>query len=153
MTSPSFYFIFSKFWVLGVVSGVKGQKNGPKRQKGLSCFISQKMYIIWFSFIVHLYKMIISQVVFFILSKLGFFGLLGEQKGKKLSKVRRNSVCHSISGIIHHMIFIYAFMVQMIISPIICFFHFIKILIFQVFRGVKRAKNSPQKTLSVAPYI
>ena len=32
---PGFYFIFSKFQFFEVVSGVKGQKNGPRRQKGL----------------------------------------------------------------------------------------------------------------------
>ena len=60
----------------------------------LSCFISQETYIIWFSFMVHMYKMI-SQVVFFILSKLWFSRLLGEYKGKKWSKVKNNSVSHT----------------------------------------------------------
>ena len=52
------------------------------------------------------------------------------------------------------MIFIYAFMVQMIYAGIF-FLHFIKTLIFQVLRegGVERAKHSPQNTVSVAPYI
>ena len=68
---------FSKFWFFGVVSMVKGQKMAQNAKKVcLSCFISQETYIIWFSFKVHMYKMIISRVVFFfILSKLWFSGL------------------------------------------------------------------------------
>ena len=86
---------FSKFWFLGIVSRVKGQKMARNNKKVcLSCFISQETYIIWFSFMVHMYKMI-SQVVFFILSKLWFSRLLGEYKGKKWSKVKNNSVSHT----------------------------------------------------------
>ena len=57
------------------------------------------------------------------------------------------------------MIFIYEFMVQMIISPGIFFSPFYKNINFPGFKGaggvrvVQRAKNSPQKILSVAPYI
>ena len=97
MTSLGFYFIFSNFWFFWVVSGGKMAKSGPKRQKGLSCFISQKTYIIWFSFMVHFHKMIISWVVFFILSKFWFSGLLVEEKSKKWSKVRKNLVRHTPS--------------------------------------------------------
>ena len=63
--------------------------------------------------------------------------------------------------LIHHMIFIYAFMVQMIIYPGVFFFHFIKILILRVFRerGGSKGKKIIHKKLcplhlvSKEPYI
>ena len=49
-------------------------------------FISQEPYIISLSLVVHKYKMI-SPVIFFIFSKLWFFGLLGGSKGKTDKKL------------------------------------------------------------------
>ena len=45
--------------------------------------VSQEPYIIWLSFMIHMYKMIISLGVFFIFSKFWFSGSLEEWKGKK----------------------------------------------------------------------
>ena len=53
-----FFFIFSKFLILWVVTrggegGAKGQKIVQNEKKFcLPCFISQESYIIWFSFMV-----------------------------------------------------------------------------------------------------
>ena len=71
-----------------------------------SCTISQKSYIIWSYFLVHMCKVMISPGFFFIFSKFRFFALLGGSKGKKWPKT--HSVAPFISGTMHHMIFIYA---------------------------------------------
>ena len=59
MIYPQGFFIFSKFcfWVFALV--VEWKKFC------LLCFISQKPYIIWLSFMVHLCKVMISSEVFF----------------------------------------------------------------------------------------
>ena len=96
-------------------------------------------------FLFHFFKTLIFGV--FQLSKRA-------KNGLKWEKVI--SVTLHIPGTMHHMTFIYAFMVQIIISPGFFFFFLIlsKFWFSRFFWGrVKRAKNSPQKTLSVAPYI
>ena len=74
--SPSVFFIFSN--LIFRVRGVKGQKMVQNDKKFYhSCPLSQEPYIIGFSFLLHLCKMIISPGKFFIFSKFSFFGLLG----------------------------------------------------------------------------
>ena len=99
-------------------------------------FISQEPYIIWFSFMVHMYEMIISTGVFFIISKFWFSGLLEGKRAKNSPKWQNIwSVALYISGTIHHLIVIYGTHVQNdIISRMS--FHFFKILIFLV-KGIK----------------
>ena len=73
-----FFSHFSQILIFRVNSGVNGQKKkkkkGLKMTKILSCCISQEPYIIWLSFMVHLWKMIISPGVFFFFSKFWFSG-------------------------------------------------------------------------------
>ena len=103
--SPGFFSFFQNFDFLGCYGWAK---IGPKWQKSLSRSISQKPYIIWFSFMVHMCKMIISPAAFFMFSKIisagGFFQFYkilffrvvrwGDGKEtKKRSKMTKNSVC------------------------------------------------------------
>ena len=69
---------FSKFCFSGLLGGqgeggVMG-KNVPKWQKILSHFVSQEMCLIWLWFFVHICKVMISPAIFFIFSKVWFFG-------------------------------------------------------------------------------
>ena len=63
----------------------------------LLCLISQKLYIIWSSFVVHKCKMIICAGAFFIFSKFWFFGLFGESKDKKWQNDKSICLLHFIS--------------------------------------------------------
>ena len=92
-------FIFFKIFIFCVVKGVNRQKTVQNDKKfSLSCSISQERYIIWFSFIVHMSKIIISPGVFFIFSKFWFFGLLGGVKmQKKVQNDKKVCLPHSIS--------------------------------------------------------
>ena len=59
-------FCFFKILIFQVVNGVKGQKMVHNDKKLCpSRSISQEPYIMWFSFMVQMYKMIISPGVFF----------------------------------------------------------------------------------------
>ena len=61
-----FFFIFSKLLIFWVVSGKKGQKMAQNnKKKTLLCLISQEPYIIWSSFMLHMFKRIISPGVSF----------------------------------------------------------------------------------------
>ena len=102
MISPGIFFIFFFFFsflFFRLLGRWKG-KTWPKMTKKfcLVRFISQELYIIWLSFMVHLCKMMISPGVFFsFFQNFWFYGLLqgegrGVQRGKKLSKMRKNSV-------------------------------------------------------------
>ena len=68
-------------WLLGEV---KGQKKVLNEKKTLLCFISQEPYIILFSFMVYMCKMIISTGIFFIFTKFWFPGLFRGVKGQKI---------------------------------------------------------------------
>ena len=93
--SPAIFFSFS-ILIFQVVKRVKGQKMVQNDKKfHPPRFISQQPYIIWFSFMVHLWKMIISPGVFFSFSKFWFFKLLRGLKSKKWSKILKNPVCHA----------------------------------------------------------
>ena len=96
--SPGVFFHFFKILIFWVVRGVKRQKivqNGKKFCP--SHLISQEPYIIWLSFSVHFYKMMISSGVSFIFSKLWFSGSIGGGWGKRAKDGPRwkNSVCHA----------------------------------------------------------
>ena len=94
-----FIYIFGFSWLLGREKG----KKWPQMTKKfcLLHFISQKPYIIWLSFMVHLCKMMMSPEVFFNFSQFWFSRLLGPKQEKIPS-----AVLH-ILGIIHYMILIY----------------------------------------------
>ena len=99
----------------------------------------------------HICKIIIFSGTFFIFLKFWFSG----SKGVKGQKMVQNDkkFCLSRSRSQEPYIIWLSFMIHMckiIISPGV-FFHFFKIFIFRVVRGVKRVKNSPkwQKVLSI----
>ena len=104
--SPGSFFIFSKFWFLGLLGRGKRAKNGPKWQK-----IKSVALHIWGTIhhmtVIYVFKMIISSGVFFIYSKFSFSGSRGgmkgqkkvqndkkeEVKGKKWQKITKTFVC------------------------------------------------------------
>ena len=92
LITPGIFFIFSKLLIFRVVRGVKGQKMVQNNRKFCQPhFISQESFIIWLSFIVHIYKTIISSVVFFIFSNFWFSGPIGgNERAKKWSKMTKN---------------------------------------------------------------
>ena len=91
-------FSFQNFNFLGLL-GVKGQKMVQNDKKVCqSPSISQELYIIWSSFVVHMGKRIISPVFFFIFLKLWFSRLLKGWKSKKCPKMtKKKNVLHFIS--------------------------------------------------------
>ena len=99
---------------------------------------------------VHFYKMVISWVVFFILSKFWFSGFLVEEKGKKWSKVRKNPVRHT-PYLRNHTSYDFHLCIYGANdnndngTNDNVFFYFIKILIFQVFRGHQKGKKKYTK--------
>ena len=97
---PVFSFIFSKFCFFGLLG--EGKKLSKTEKIWLSHSISQELYILWLSFMVHICKVIIYSGGFFI------FGLLGGKSTKNGPKWQRIlSHMFVISGSIHHMIVIY----------------------------------------------
>ena len=77
----AFFFLSLIFWV---IRGVKEQ-TWSKIRKLLSYSVSLEPYIMWFLFMVHMCKMLISPHYFFIFSKFWFFELGGwGVKGKKM---------------------------------------------------------------------
>ena len=100
---------------------------------------SQEQYNVWWRFLVHLCKMIISPYFFFHVFKILIFRAFREVKGQK--KVQNNiKFCSSCSISQESYIIWLSFMLHMckMISPVV-FFNF-KILIFQVIRGLKGQK-------------
>ena len=94
MISCSVFFIFWKCWFYGLLGGEMA-KNGLKSQNiCLSHSTSQELYI-KLSFMVHMREIIIFSGAFFIFSKFWFCGLIGGWKGKKQSKMTKNSACCS----------------------------------------------------------
>ena len=149
------FFLFFKILIFWVVRGVKGQKMAQNEKKlCLSCSISQEPYIIWFSFMVHLCKMIISPGVFFFFSKSWFSGLLKGVKGQKIvQNVKKFCLLRSISQ--GPYIIWSSFVVRkcrMMISPG-GFFMFFKILIFQIFRRVKGEKMAQHNKKNCPSYL
>ena len=114
------------------------------------CSISQKPYIIWLSFMVQMYKMIISPGVFFSVKILIFLGCLGPKRTKHVLKWRKFlSVAPYISGTIYHHHLWYTCMYKRIISPGILFIFFSKFWFLGSLGGWregcgKRVKNGPK---------
>ena len=132
-----------KILIFWVVSWIKVQKMVQNdKEICLSCSISQEPYIIWFLFMVHICKMIISLGIFLIFPNFDFSGwFFGGKRTKNSPKWQKIlSVALSIPGTIH---------------PSGVFPFFLKILIFWVHRGGKKAKNVPewQKIMSVVLHI
>ena len=139
-------FTFFRILIFGVVRGVKGQKTVQNDKKFyLSHSISQEPYIIWFSFIVHMCKMIISPGFFFIFSKFWFSGFSGGWKGKKWPKMTKMSVCCTFyfrNHISYDLHVWYTCMYKRIISPgIFWFFQNLDIWDHQERGCRKRVKN------------
>ena len=127
----AFFFLSLIFWV---IRGVKEQ-TWSKIRKLLSYSISLEPYIIWFLFMVHMCKMLISPHYLFIFSKFLIFLVRvvrgkREKNGPKLEKIL--SVTLHISGTIHHDIHLWYTCVKEYLQM---FFHFFKILLFWVDRG------------------
>ena len=102
-----FFSFFQNFGFSGCSWGIRKKMAQNDKKFSQSCPISQDPFIIWLSFVVRKCKIIKSPGLFFIFSKLWFFGLLGGSKGKKWPKMAKNSVVPFISRAIYHMIFIY----------------------------------------------
>ena len=96
MISPGNFFIFSKFWFFGLLVGWNGKKWSKMTKHCLLCSISQEPYIIWFSFMVHMCKMMTFPGVFFTFSKFWYFRLLGRGT-KGWSKLTKFSLSRHIS--------------------------------------------------------
>ena len=93
VTSPGSFFIFLIFSFFRLLRGQKGKKWPKMTSKFcLLHFISQEPWIIWLSFVVDKFKMIMSPADFFIFLKFWYFGLWGGSKGKKWSRMAKNSV-------------------------------------------------------------
>ena len=78
-----FFSVFSKFWFFGLLGG----KSTKMVQKlCLPHFISQEPYIIWFSFMLHICKMIIPPGIFFYFHffKTLIFWVVSGVKGQKI---------------------------------------------------------------------
>ena len=107
MISLGRFSIFSKFWFFGLFVGQKMTKWPKMKRFCLSHFILQEPYILWFSFMVGMCKMIISSGVFFIFLKFWFSGLLGGKRVKNCQKWQKILLLTlHVSGNIHHMIVI-----------------------------------------------
>ena len=82
--SSGIFSIFLKIVIFWVHRGVKGQKTVQNdKTLCLSCSISQKLCIIWLSFVVQMCKMIISPGVFFNV-KILIFQIVKGLKGQKM---------------------------------------------------------------------
>ena len=89
------FFQFFKILIFWVVMGVKGQKTVQNDKKFCqSHFISQELYMIWFLFMVHMCKVMMSPGGFFIFLKFWFFGVRGIEL-QKMVQNGKNSVCHT----------------------------------------------------------
>ena len=89
------FFHFIKILIFWVVGRVKGQKMVQNEKKlCLSRSISQESYIIWFSFMVHICKMVLSTGIFFHFSKILIFRVI---RGVKVQKIVRNDKKFSLS--------------------------------------------------------
>ena len=105
-----FFFHFFKILILQTVSRVKGHKMTQNDKKNcLLCPLSWEPSIIWLSFIVHMFKVIISPGVFFIFSKVWWSVISGVKGQIAIQNYKKLCQSHSISpGNIHHMIVIYS---------------------------------------------
>ena len=146
------FFHFVKILIFQVVSCMEGQKMAQNDKKFcLSCSISQEPGVIWFLFIVYMYK-IISPGIFWILSKSWFSKLLGGWKGKKWSKMTKNSVCSA--PYLRNQAW-YGHCVTQVENGDIasCFFHFLRYWFLRLLGGEKGEKWPRMTRNLVAPYI
>ena len=87
------FFHFFSILIFWVVRGVKGEKIVQDEKKlCLLHSISQETYIIWFSFMVHMCKMIMSVGIFLIFSKFLFSGL-SVVSGQKITQNDKKLLC------------------------------------------------------------
>ena len=100
------YFIFSKFLFDGLLVGKMEKMAQNDKKSCLSHSVSQKLYIIWLWFLVHMCKMFISPAIYFIFSKFFFLGFYGV-KGQKMTKLPMESVILHVSETVDHMIKIF----------------------------------------------
>ena len=157
MISPGAVFHFSRILLFWVVTGVKEQKMAQNEKKYcLSRSISQKPYIIWFSFMVHICKMIVSTSIFcFIFSKFWFSALSGGKRAKIIPKWQKILfVLPHISGAKHRLIFIYGTRLSSD-NMSRCFFPSFKTLILWVVSGEKGQKmaQNVKKIISVTLHM
>ena len=146
--SPGLFFSFSKFWFFRLLGGKKAKMVQNDKKFCLLHFISQEPYIMWLSFMVCIYKMIISSSVLFIFPKFWFSGSIGGEKGKKWFRMTKNFVCCGPYPRNHascdcHLLYIIwlwfmVHMCKMMISPVI--FFIFQNFDFGVFMGVKGQK-------------
>ena len=122
MISPSFYIIFSKFWFLGVASGVKGQKMVQNDERFWHALYLRKHTSYDFHLCTHVQNGNISRCFFHFIKIVIFHVVMGVKRQKTVQSEEKLSVTLHIAETIHYMIFIYVFLVQMIISPGIFFF-------------------------------
>ena len=64
---------FSKFWFSSLLGGVRAKNDTNWKKFCPSHSISEELYLIWFLFLVHMCKMMISRTCFFIFPKFWFF--------------------------------------------------------------------------------
>ena len=137
------FFIFSKFWFFELLVGQKGIKWPKMTKNYLSFSISQELYIMWSSFIVHMCKMIFLGI---------FFIFQNCQK-----KAKKNCLLQSIFQELY--IIWLSFMVQMckMIIPLgFFFFSFFQNLNFPGHHEGKRGTNGPKwqkKIVSQSLYL
>ena len=145
---PSVFFIFWKFWIFGlVVSGVKGQKTVQNDKNFCpSHSITQEPYIIWFSFVVYMYKMIISPGSFFHFFKILIFRVVRGMKGQKtVQNDKKFCLLYSMSQ--EPYIIWLSFIVhicKIIISSEIC---------FRFFKILKKQSKMKKSYVCRAPYF
>ena len=146
-----FIFHFFKILIFWVVSLVKGQKMTQNNKKFcLLRSVSQELYTMWLSFMVHMCKIISLQALLLLLLFLLFFfhflkililGIARWVIGQKMAQNdKKFCLSHSIPQepcIIYDCDFWYAWVKWWYIQQ---FYHFFKILVFGVFRGVKGQK-------------
>ena len=136
---------FYKILTFLVVTGVKGQKKAQNNIKFCPLHsMSQEPCIKWLSFMVHIYKMIISSGVFFFFFLIQNFDFLALQVGKRAKTVQNDKkfcLSHSISQ--KPYIIWLPFMMQMykmIISPG-GFFNFSKFWFFFYIKHLHACAN------------
>ena len=112
------FFHFSKFWFSGLLGGLKRKKWSKMTKKFcLLHSISQEPYI-WFSFMVHICKLIISPGAFFIFSTFLFSRLLEGKRAKNSPKWQK--ILSFVLSISEEPYIIWLFVVhkcKMMISP------------------------------------
>ena len=146
--SPSVFFNF-KILIFQVVRGIKGQKMTQNNKKFCpSRSIFQEPYLIWFSFVVHMCKTIMSLGAFFHFFNILIFQVVqGWGMGEGRESAKNGPKWQKILSATRFMsqepyIIWFSFMVRMckaIITPD-GFFHFFDILIFRFVRAIKVQK-------------